>query len=144
MNVKTKFSWFPCTLPRLNTTTRVFRFRASVYQIYGATETGLVILIKTSAEMQERFNILTPFEEIKIRHTTTEDNLAPNEIGEICVKGPNVMKGYYKNPIETKSSFDERGYFVTGDIGYRDQNGDFHIIDRIKDMIKYKGFQVMF
>lgn len=74
--------------------------------------------------------------------TKTGRILPVKESGEICIKGPGVMKGYYNNIEETKNIFDKDGWLHTGDIGYFDEDGDFFIIDRLKDLIKYKGFQV--
>lgn len=64
------------------------------------------------------------------------------ETGEICIKGPNVFLGYWKNPAATATSFDEDGFFKTGDIGHEDVKGNIFITDRAKELIKYKGFQV--
>jgi 4-coumarate--CoA ligase len=62
--------------------------------------------------------------------------------GEIYFKGPNVFKGYLNNPEGTANSFTKDGYYWTGDIGYVDAEGNFYITDRLKELIKYKGFQV--
>jgi 4-coumarate--CoA ligase len=62
--------------------------------------------------------------------------------GEIWLKGPNIFKGYLNNPEGTANSFSSDGYFKTGDIGYVDEQGNFYITDRVKELIKYKGFQV--
>jgi acyl-CoA synthetase (AMP-forming)/AMP-acid ligase II len=62
--------------------------------------------------------------------------------GELWVKGPNVFLGYLNNPAATKESFSEDGYYKTGDVGYEDDYGNFVITDRIKELIKYNGFQV--
>lgn len=62
--------------------------------------------------------------------------------GELCLKGPNVFQGYLNQPQLTKESFTEDGFFKTGDIGHEDDNGNFYITDRVKELIKYKGFQV--
>ncbi|RIB11913.1 hypothetical protein C2G38_2132530 [Gigaspora rosea] len=67
--------------------------------------------------------------------------LGPNE-GEICVRGPNLMKGYLNNDEATKASFDEDGFFYTGDIARVDDNENFFIVDRVKELIKYTGYQV--
>ena len=64
------------------------------------------------------------------------------EPGELWIKGPNVFKGYLNNPEGTKNALTEDGYFKTGDVGYQDKDGNFYITDRIKELIKYKGFQV--
>ncbi|OLY78065.1 putative 4-coumarate-CoA ligase 3 [Smittium mucronatum] len=68
--------------------------------------------------------------------------LGPNQIGELCFKGMNVMKGYLNNPKATKNSVDFDGFYHTGDVGYIDLDTNIFIVDRIKELIKYKGFQV--
>ena len=67
--------------------------------------------------------------------------LAPNETGELRIKGPNVTSGYWNRPEETEAAFAE-GYFLTGDIGHMDEDGYFYIVDRKKDMILSGGFNV--
>ena len=64
------------------------------------------------------------------------------EEGELYIKGPNVFLGYHKNPEATRNAMTTDGYFKTGDVGYQDQDGNFYITDRVKELIKYKGFQV--
>ena len=68
-------------------------------------------------------------------------NLPPREVGEIRIKGPNVTKGYWNRPEETAASF-AGDYFLTGDIGYMDEDGYFFLVDRKKDMIISGGFNV--
>jgi long-chain acyl-CoA synthetase len=68
--------------------------------------------------------------------------LGPGEIGEMRIKGPNVFAGYWNKPEESKASFVDDGYFLTGDIGYMDENGYFFLVDRKKDMIISGGFNV--
>lgn len=58
------------------------------------------------------------------------------------MKGPNVFAGYLKNPLASAAALSDDGYFRTGDVGYQDEAGNFYITDRIKELIKYKGFQV--
>jgi acyl-CoA synthetase (AMP-forming)/AMP-acid ligase II len=62
--------------------------------------------------------------------------------GEILIKGPNVFAGYHNNPAATANCMTSDGYFRTGDIGYEDRDGNLYITDRLKELIKYKGFQV--
>jgi long-chain acyl-CoA synthetase len=68
--------------------------------------------------------------------------LAQGEIGELCIKGPQVMKGYWQRPEETAHSIDSDGWLHTGDIARVDENGFFYIVDRKKDMILVSGFNV--
>ena len=69
-------------------------------------------------------------------------DLPLGERGEICVKGPNVMKGYWKNPEATAASMTPDGFFRTGDVGYMDEDGFVFIVDRTKDMLLVGGFNV--
>jgi acyl-CoA synthetase (AMP-forming)/AMP-acid ligase II len=64
------------------------------------------------------------------------------EKGEVCVRGPQIMKGYLNKPDATADTIDAEGWLHTGDIGYADADGHFFIVDRAKELIKYKGFQV--
>ena len=71
-----------------------------------------------------------------------EKEVPVGEVGELWLKGPNVFKGYLNNPEGTKNALTDDGYFKTGDVGYQDKDGHFYITDRVKELIKYKGFQV--
>ncbi|GAB1729339.1 hypothetical protein NU195Hw_g5484t1 [Hortaea werneckii] len=71
-----------------------------------------------------------------------ETEVPVGETGELWIKGPNVFKGYLNNVEGTKNALTEDGYFKTGDVGYQDKEGNFYITDRVKELIKYKGFQV--
>jgi long-chain acyl-CoA synthetase len=68
--------------------------------------------------------------------------MAPGEVGEICVRGPQVMKSYWNRPEETAAAFTRDGWFRTGDMGVMDERGYFKITDRKKDMIIVSGFKV--
>lgn len=70
------------------------------------------------------------------------NDVPQGESGEICIKGPNVMTGYYNQPEENKKAFTSDGYFKTGDVGIMDEQGYTKIIDRLKDMIIVSGFNV--
>jgi acyl-CoA synthetase (AMP-forming)/AMP-acid ligase II len=83
-----------------------------------------------------------PNTEIKIVNVTTGEACGPNEEGEICVRGPQVMKGYLNRPDATAAMIDADGWLHTGDIGVADDEGCFFIVDRVKELIKYKGMQI--
>ncbi|KAJ9645322.1 hypothetical protein H2199_003328 [Coniosporium tulheliwenetii] len=71
-----------------------------------------------------------------------EKEVPAGQTGELWIKGPNVFKGYLNNEAMTKNALTEDGYFRTGDVGFQDKDGNFYIMDRVKELIKYKGFQV--
>jgi acyl-CoA synthetase (AMP-forming)/AMP-acid ligase II len=72
----------------------------------------------------------------------TRVELGPGEEGEVCVRGPQVMKGYLNQPEATADLIDDEGWLHTGDVGYVDEDGALFIVDRLKELIKYKGRQV--
>lgn len=79
--------------------------------------------------------------------TTPEDDSEPKEVpvgqvGELYMRGPNIFLGYHKNQKATEGCLSADGWFRTGDVGFQDKNFDFYITDRVKELIKYKGFQV--
>ncbi|MCW8095013.1 4-coumarate--CoA ligase family protein [Streptomyces tauricus] len=69
-------------------------------------------------------------------------DLGVGERGEIVIRGPQVMKGYLGRPVETAAMIDDDGWLSTGDVGHVDANGWLYVVDRVKELIKYKGFQV--
>ncbi|MFE3972890.1 MULTISPECIES: long-chain-fatty-acid--CoA ligase [unclassified Peribacillus] len=71
----------------------------------------------------------------------TGEELPPNEIGEIAIKGPQVMQGYWNRPDETESTF-KNGWLLTGDLGYMDEQGFFYVVERKKDTIIAGGFNI--
>ena len=80
---------------------------------------------------------------ITCKYMSPEDTEVPvGQTGELWMKGPNIFKGYLNNPSGTANALTEDGYFKTGDVGYQDKDGNFYITDRVKELIKYKGFQV--
>lgn len=71
-----------------------------------------------------------------------EKEVPVGQTGELWIKGPNVFKGYLNNSEGTKHALTDDGFFKTGDVGHQDEKGNFYITDRVKELIKYKGFQV--
>jgi len=86
--------------------------------------------------------VILPNLELKLVDPVTKELLDLDKEGEICFRGPNVMKGYLNNPKATADTIDKDGFLHTGDIGRVDPDGFCYITDRAKELIKYKGFQV--
>jgi acyl-CoA synthetase (AMP-forming)/AMP-acid ligase II len=78
----------------------------------------------------------------KVVSLDTGQELGAGEVGELVVRGPQVMKGYWQRPEETKECLSEDGWLLTGDIGWLDEDGYLYLVERKKEMIKYKGYQV--
>lgn len=86
--------------------------------------------------------IKTPDEDEHATSNATPVEVAPGEVGELYLRGPNVFIGYWKQPAETRRCLSDDGWLRSGDIGFEDTDGNFYITDRVKELIKYKGFQV--
>ncbi|KAL6507227.1 4-coumarate--CoA ligase-like 1 [Orobanche gracilis] len=122
--------------------------QVEVQEAYGMTEHSCITL--THADPNKGYGIakknsvgfILPNLEVKFIEPETGRSLTKNTPGEICVGSPCVMKGYYKNEYETNLTIDRDGWLHIGDIGYIDDDGDVFLVDRIKELIKYKGFQV--
>lgn len=118
-------------------------FRVS--QAYGMTEvSGASHLGPTTEDKIKPASggRLMPNMECKIVDVGTGAELPVGEQGEILVRGPIVMQGYFGQSGATAATIDAEGWLRTGDIGYVDADGDFYIVDRTKELIKYKAFQV--
>ena len=110
---------------------------------YGMTESSPVVTINPIDGSGKISTIGFPVPSTDVRIADENDNpLAVGEIGEIQVKGPQVMKGYYNRPEETSKTITFSGWLRTGDIGMMDEDGFFKIVDRKKDMILVSGFNV--
>jgi acyl-CoA synthetase (AMP-forming)/AMP-acid ligase II len=86
--------------------------------------------------------LLLPNMECKVVDCATGADLAHNQRGELWLRGPNVMRGYLHQPEATARTLDDAGWLHTGDIGYVDDDGFLYVVDRVKELIKYKGMQV--
>lgn len=80
--------------------------------------------------------------ELKVVDPDTGCSLPRNQPGEICIRGSQIMKGYLNDPEATAATIDVDGWLHTGDIGYVDDDDEVFIVDRVKELIKFKGFQV--
>ncbi|MGG2465772.1 4-coumarate--CoA ligase family protein [Streptomyces sp. RGM 3693] len=85
---------------------------------------------------------LLPSTELRIVSLETGQDLGPGQSGEIVIRGPQVMRGYLGRPAETDAMIDPDGWLHTGDIGRTDGDGWLYVVDRVKELIKYKGYQV--
>ncbi|XP_047994309.1 4-coumarate--CoA ligase 1-like isoform X2 [Leguminivora glycinivorella] len=116
-----------------------------IFQAYGMTETSLAATrdeIDAATQRVGSGGRPLPGVRTKVVDIETRKKLGPNQQGEVCIKGPIVMKGYAGNEAATRDVMDDEGYLKTGDIGYYDEQGFLFIVDRLKEIIKYKGFQV--
>ena len=83
-----------------------------------------------------------PNTECRIVDVATGEELGAGEEGEVCVRGPQVMRGYLDDPEATAATVDADGWLHTGDVGRADEDGYVVLVDRVKELIKYKGYQV--
>jgi 4-coumarate--CoA ligase len=86
--------------------------------------------------------ITTPDEDEQAPSSVAPIEVVPGEVGELYLRGPNIFMGYWKQPAETRRCLTDDGWFRTGDVGFEDAQGDLYITDRVKELIKYNGFQV--
>ena len=115
----------------------------TLVEAYGLTETSPAACINplTLAEYNGAIGLPIPSTDACVK----DDNgktLTPGEVGELCIKGPQVMKGYWQRPEETAQAIDADGWLHTGDMARMDEHGFFYIVDRKKDMILVSGFNV--
>lgn len=112
-------------------------------QGYGMSEMTLSVLAQTEGfDKVGSVGTLRAGTWGKIIDPDTGKALGPNQRGEMCFKGSPIMRGYIRNEAATKQTIDADGWLHTGDIGYYDDDHEWFIVDRLKELIKYKGFQV--
>ena len=137
-------------LPREVQMTFEKKFNSLVVEGYGLSESAPVVTANpfTLREGKERVlgSIGLPFPDTdcQIRDLDTGDTtmgFGQNQVGELCVKGPQVMMGYYNRPEETSRTLRD-GWLYTGDIAYMNERGWIFIMDRAKDLVKFKGYSV--
>jgi acyl-CoA synthetase (AMP-forming)/AMP-acid ligase II len=116
-----------------------------VVQGYGMTEASPVTHLSPTRNTIFKpgaVGRVVPNTEVRIVDPVTGEELGPNKEGELLMRGPQIMKGYLNRPEDTAASIDSAGWYHTGDVGYVDDDGFFFIVDRTKELIKYKGMQV--
>jgi acyl-CoA synthetase (AMP-forming)/AMP-acid ligase II len=121
------------------------RLKCLVRQGYGLTETSPVTHFTPNDPAKIKPGSIGPLvaaTECRIIDYTNDAELGPNQEGELWVRGPQVMQGYLNRPDATRAVINPDGWFRTGDIGYADEDSYFYIVDRLKELIKYKGLQV--
>lgn len=115
----------------------------ALLQAYGLTETspGVTLAPLDQQDFDGSIGLPLPSTEVSIRDDDGRE-LAAGDIGEICVRGPQMMRGYWQRPDETAIVMTEDGFLRTGDMGYVDRNGFVFFVDRKKDTILVSGFNV--
>jgi acyl-CoA synthetase (AMP-forming)/AMP-acid ligase II len=117
----------------------------NLYVAYSLTETSSSVSMTRPGDpaVKQVFTVGEPLPGTEVRVLDLDGTVLPIEsLGEIAVRGPGVMKGYYRQPGETAQAFDEDGYFLTGDLGMIDEDGFLHIVGRRKELIIRGGFNV--
>jgi len=118
------------------------RFGKKIYEGDGPTECSPVTCVNPIGGQTKPGTVGPPVPDVEMKIADEQGRDVPDgAIGEICVRGPNVMKGYWKLPAETKEAF-FGDWFRTGDLGTRDADGYFSIVDRRKDMIIVNGMNI--
>ncbi|MCU0561007.1 MAG: long-chain fatty acid--CoA ligase [Desulfobacterales bacterium] len=129
------------TMPREISARWRQRFGRPVFEGYGLTECSPFACY--NHDFRHKFgSVGTPIENTEIRILDADDQELPlGQWGEICIKGPGVMRGYWNKPEETRQAL-RSGWLHSGDIGTMDDEGYVFIVDRVKDMINVSGFKV--
>ena len=112
---------------------------------YGMTETSETVAVTRADDRpgQRLSTVGRPLPGVEVRIIDVDGSVLPEEsVGEIAVRGPGVMQGYYRQPHETSGAFIADGFFLTGDLGMLDEEGYLHILGRRKEMIIRGGFNV--
>ena len=121
------------------------RLGCLMQQGYGLTETSPVthfVTDRLAGTMPGSIGPAAPNTECRIVDVATEEDVPTGEAGELCIRGPQVMKGYLNNPHATANAIDADGWLHTGDVARLEEDGSLWIVDRIKELIKYKGYQI--
>jgi acyl-CoA synthetase (AMP-forming)/AMP-acid ligase II len=121
------------------------RLGCQVAQGYGLTETSPTthrVPEDRAGQMPGSIGPPVPNTECRVADVLTGEDMPDGEPGELCIRGPQVMKGYLNNPETTALTIDTDGWLHTGDVARVEPDGSLRIVDRIKELIKYKGYQI--
>jgi len=121
------------------------KINCAIHQGYGLTEASPVTHREPDLAMESTdgsVGVLIPGTQAKIIDVDTGEPVTTDVPGELLVRGPQVMMGYFNDAEASSSTIDSEGWLHTGDIATVDSNGYFYIVDRLKELIKYKGYQV--
>ncbi|KIV81017.1 hypothetical protein PV11_08471 [Exophiala sideris] len=120
------------------------KFQIKINQAYGLSETSPMTHTQPWIEWHSSIGSIGKLFPNMTAKLMTADarEVKVREVGELWLSGPNVFKGYWRNDMATSESITHDGFFKTGDIGYVDESHNFFITDRVKELIKYQGFQV--
>jgi acyl-CoA synthetase (AMP-forming)/AMP-acid ligase II len=121
------------------------RLGCHVMQGYGLTETSPVthcVPVDPARNKPGSIGPPIPNTECRVVDVTTGEEAATDELGEVWIRGPQIMTGYLNNDAATSMTIDSEGWLHSGDIGRVDSDGYFFLVDRLKELIKYKGMQV--
>jgi len=128
----------PCPIDTMNQVMEKM-YMKEIIIVYGLTESSPGMTATRTTDPPEIRSTTVgkefPFVDVKVVNPETGEELKPGEQGELCCKGYNVMKGYYKNPEATAKAIDKEGWLHSGDLGVKDEEGYFRVTGRIKDMI---------
>ncbi len=116
-----------------------------VVQGYGMTEASPVTHLSPTTNAPVKpgsIGVVVPNTEVRLMAVDGDGEVGRGQEGELWIRGPQIMKGYLNRPEETAAAIDADGWYHTGDVGYVDDDGWFFIVDRTKELIKYKGLQV--
>ena len=121
------------------------RLGCPVVQGYGMTEASPVTHLSPTVNAPSKpgsIGVVVPNTEVRIVDVVSGADVAQGQEGELLIRGPQIMKGYLNQPEATAEAIDAERWYHSGDVGYLDGEGWFYIVDRTKELIKYKGMQV--
>jgi long-chain acyl-CoA synthetase len=126
------------TMPQKVAKKWLSKYELPIYEGYGLTECSP--LVSYNHDLKYKLgSVGFPIMNVEMKIIDEEQNeVSPNKLGEICVKGPNIMQGYWNRPEETAKIIKE-GWLFTGDVGTKDEDGYYFLVDRIKDMVITAG-----